>query len=400
MGAKVYCLASAKGGSGKTIIAASLAGFLCRVGKKCAIVDCDAATYGMTLLYIVEVAARSGDGKRGVFDLTYAPNGNDDIADGIVTLNNGVDLMPATYRFSSRLDPEEDIQADVLPRVVEVMRPNYDLIFLDAQAGSDRYSRLSMNRSLSDEVIIVSEYDPLSAAGVERLKRVADGDLDYDRTWILLNKMLPEFVAKFSEFLSVAQYLPPIPWNAEVVKSYAERKTALDLERGNEYTLAIKRTIEALLGDYIRNDLDAWAEERADALKAPLDEQCQRAESELELALGAKRDLERRNRMRILLQIYPVVAVVTGVPFVLAYSDVGFYFGDVTLLMVVMLALFGFPWALLNLWGRSKSPESARNDRLIRRLEEKLQRLEALRAAKFETMVRGMNPRGGDTSSS
>ena len=399
MGAKVYCLASAKGGSGKTIIAASLAGFLSRVGKKCAIVDCDAATHGMTLLYVVEVAARSGDDKRGVFDLAYAPNGNDSIADSIVKLNNGVDLMPATYRFSSRLDPEKDIQADVLPRVVEVMRPNYDIIFLDAQAGSDRYSRLSMNRSLSDEVIIVSEYDPLSAAGVDRLKRLADEDLDYDRTWILLNKMLPEFVETFSEFLSVAQYLPPIPWNAEVVRSYAERKTALDLERGNEYTLAIKRTIEALLGDYIRNDLDAWAEERADALKAPLDEQCQRAESELELALSAKRDLERRNRVRILLQIYPVVAVVIGVPFVLTYSGVFIYY-DQLYPMIVTAALLVFPWVLLNLWGRSKTPESARNDRLIRRLEEKLQRLEALRAAKFETMVRGLNPRRRDTSSS
>ncbi len=49
--AKVFCLASAKGGSGKTIIAANIASFLTDIGRKCLIIDCDAATHGMTLLY-------------------------------------------------------------------------------------------------------------------------------------------------------------------------------------------------------------------------------------------------------------------------------------------------------------------------------------------------------------
>jgi hypothetical protein len=36
--------------------------------------------------------------------------------------------------------------------------------------------------------------DPVSAAGVERLKDLARDDFTYERTWILLNKILPEFV--------------------------------------------------------------------------------------------------------------------------------------------------------------------------------------------------------------
>lgn len=398
MGAKVYCLGSAKGGSGKTIIAASLASFLSHVGKKCALIDCDAATYGMTLLYVVEVSAHSGSGKAGLFDLTPKPDGLGGIPESVITLDNGVDFMPATYRFSAHLDPEKNIEPDILREVVDVMRPKYDLIFLDAQAGSDSWSRFAMHKSISDEVIIVSEYDPLSVAGVERLKRLAGEDLEYDRTWILLNKMLPEFVERFSEFLSIAQYLPPIPWNADVVRSYARRKTALDLDRGNEYTLAVKRTIAVLLGDDIRNQLDAWSEERADALKAPLDEQYLRAESELASALVGKRDLERRSRIRAIWRVYAVAVGVGILPVSIAMR-----FGTENLLSTELLmfsfalALFAILWALSTLWNRSKTPESARYDRLIRRLEDRLQGLEALRAASLETIVRSGTSRREDS---
>ena len=57
MNSKVYCFASAKGGSGKTVLTANIASFLTEIGKKCLIIDADAATHGMTLLYIVEVSA-------------------------------------------------------------------------------------------------------------------------------------------------------------------------------------------------------------------------------------------------------------------------------------------------------------------------------------------------------
>ncbi len=93
-----------------------------------------------------------------------------------------------------------------------------------------------MKRGISDEVIIVSEYDPVSAAGVERLKGLLREDLTIDRTWILLNKLLPDFVQSFTDFLEVVKYPNPIPWDAEVVKAYARRKLALDLNYGNNHT--------------------------------------------------------------------------------------------------------------------------------------------------------------------
>jgi len=55
MPAKIFCLASPKGGSGKTIITATLGAFLAGIGKKVLIIDADAATNGLTLFYLEEV---------------------------------------------------------------------------------------------------------------------------------------------------------------------------------------------------------------------------------------------------------------------------------------------------------------------------------------------------------
>ena len=304
--------------------------------------------------------------------------------------------MPATYKFSIGVDVEKDFNDRVLAQVVETMRPEYDFIFLDAQAGSDKCSQMCMNRCISDEVIIVAEYDPLSAAGVERLKQVVGEDLGYARTWVLLNKMLPEYVAKFSEFLSVAKYLPPIPWNADVVRAYARRKTALDLDAGNEFTLAIMRTIESLLGDYIRDDLESWSQTRTSALKAPLDEQCELAEAQLAQALKSKRLLTRRYRLRAFVWIYfiaaGIAAGIASIFTVIPEIDGSLAFSDSTLIIItMMLTMVGLFWTTNIVVERKDTTESARYDRSIERLKENLKQLEAMRSANYETLIKKLN---------
>ena len=64
------------------------------------------------------------------------------------------------------------------------------------------------------------------------------------------------------------------------MRAYARRKLALDLERGNTFTLAIIRTVTALMGESVEIDIERWANERAYALRAPLEEQYAAAEGE------------------------------------------------------------------------------------------------------------------------
>ena len=400
MPSKVYCIASAKGGSGKTMITANFAAFLASVGKKCLIIDCDAATHGMTLLYLAEVSSSAAGNKFGLFEFGKQSENTSEqeelrqLQENIVTLNNGVDLFPGTYRFTADFQPEKAAGLNNLENLTKELREEYDVIFLDAQAGADAYSRLAMSREISDEVIIVSEYDPMSAAGVERLKQLAGQDLDFSRTSILLNKMLPEFVEKFSEFLSVANYLPPIPWNADVVRAYAKRQLALDVEHGNAFTLAVMRTVSALTEDNKEIDIETWAKERAYTLRAPLQAQYEAAEAELSVALNEKNLLERKRRLRALLQGYAILTVcATALVSLLSTSvaDAWLRFGLGIEWGIVFIALVTIPvsyWATSQLFRREKTAESSRLDRIIAALEEKLRSLEVLRSADYETIVR------------
>jgi len=400
MNAKVLCFASAKGGSGKTILTANIASFLTDVGKKCLIIDCDAATHGMTLLYLVEVSANSNSVKKGVFNISDTHEIPEILKNSLVNVENGIDLLPATYNFKPGFDPEKEFLEDALLNVVEMMKSNYDFILLDAQAGSDKYSKLAMNKNISDEVIIVSEYDPLSAAGIERLKQVVGDDLDFTRTWVLLNKMLPEFVNKFSEFLSITKYLPPIPWNAEVVRSYAKRKLALDLDKGNTFTLAVMRTVKALLGDSIEGEINSWTEKRSYALREPLEEQYINAEKELQYALYAQRKLEITYKKKRLFQAYSLIIPMIFVPYFLyKFLNIPVFVeffrifgeGDVTMLLVMSIVIL-LPVVLFavtsRLFGSARTTESSRYERRIEVLEEKLKQLEFLRSADLETILK------------
>lgn len=399
MKAKVFCFASAKGGSGKTIITANIATFLSNLGKKCLIIDCDAATHGMTLLYLPEVS-KAGDRKsKGLFDASESEDSIDIIRESVVPLKNGVSLLPATYRFQANFDPEEKFSECMLSHIISSLREEYDYILLDAQAGSDKYSRLAMRKDVSDEVIIVSEYDPLSAAGIERLKQVAGEDLDYTRTWVLLNKMLPEFVDKFSEFLSVTKYLPPIPWNADVVRAYAGRKLALDVEKGNVYTLAIMRAATALLGDEIHEEINSWSKERAFAIKEPIERQYQNAEKELTFAIKSMHDLDLTKRRKKLIRTYILVLPLILIPYLLfnildtsifsRYLDALGKFDVVTLMAIgAFLTLPVLQQVSSRFLDSSETTESFRYKRRIEVLEEKLKQLEALKSADLETIIK------------
>ena len=391
MNAEVICFASAKGGSGKTVLTASIASFLNGIGKKCLIIDCDAATHGMTLLYLSEVSSNKSKFKKGLFEISN----QDKISlfeDSIIQIENSIDLLPATYSFTFGFDPEEFFEDNSLLNIINDIRDKYDYIFLDAQAGSDKYSRLAMRENISDKVVIVSEYDPLSSAGIERLKQVIGKDLDYTRTWILLNKMLPEFVDKFSEFLSVAKYLPPIPWNADIVRAYAKRKLALDLNKGNVFTLAILRTVKELFGEEIGDDISEWKKEKTFELREPLEEQFSHLEKELQ-GLFELRNRRREIEERILFRKEIFLKYITIGLLVVLLATISIFTKQLnkeTYFIILTTALF--PLVVVRfIKQKNKSSNELEDKKLdikIKVLEEKLKQLEAMRSADLETIVR------------
>jgi len=401
MKAKVYCLASAKGGPGKTVLCASFASFLAELGKKVLLVDMDAATHGMTLLYLNEVNTHKEDSiedsaerPRGIFDARELSLDRD-----VVQLQEGVSILPATFSFSMTGSPAESDVEVSLKAVLAEAKQQYDFVFIDAQAGSDPFSQMAMHRDVSHEVVIVSEYDPLSSAGVERLKALLRDDLLYTRTWVLLNKLLPDFVNSFSEFLEVSKYLTPIPWDADVVRAYAKRRLPLDLTHGNQFTLAVMQCLKRLMGSEMEESIRQWSETRASSIREPIEEQYRDAELELRGLLEQKVDLDKRVSIRRLTRMLPpVLAGMSILLFTVLPGNttfIGDLFGKLSGAMTATLAMtLGMTVTLFmfmsRLWDRSadRELEESRFTRQLSIVEDRLKKLELLRKADLETLVK------------
>ena len=392
MTAKILCMASAKGGSGKTLLTATFGQFLVSLGKKVLLIDADSSTNGLTLFYLKEIRLQSEltiSEKRkplGLFELNSPTQSIE-----IVKLNTGVNLFPASYSLNDTQDASVRTFMSVLSKIIENSKDTYDFIFIDAQAGSDHFAQYCMSRTVSDEVIIVSEYDPMSAAGVERLKGILREDLTYDRTWILLNKILPDFVQSFSDFMQVAKYLNPIPWDADVVKSYARRKLAINLSEGNNHSLAIMETLKTLLGESIENEIGLWVKEKGDEIRQPIEEQYVKTRLQLEETVQSLELLEKKKeRRQFFLKTIPVLVVMYFIMAMVYFINFNLSMDQITVIFLTAGISLWFFYRFV-----SDFPENSNNKfkinrakREIKRLEEQYQKLSTLRDAEAEILIK------------
>lgn len=307
MRSKVICFASAKGGSGKTVISASLAKFLAGLGKKVLLVDMDAATNGLSLFYLEElVKARNlhAEEARGIFEATEGKLPTP------FNIDEAVDMIPSVYVMKQTEDISPEGFRRSISETLSAFRDKYNYIILDAQAGTGIYAQIAMENA--DETVIVSEYDPVSAEGVERLKRLFPGALPLNKTWILFNKILPEFAQSLGDFLSVARYLSPVPWDAEVVRAFTRRKLAIDMESSNDYTLAIMRTASSLFGEEIEEQINRWKQDKEEFFRAPARSQVEAIEEEISLMEQAQIQTEYKLKsVRERLESFRIISVVT-----------------------------------------------------------------------------------------
>jgi cellulose biosynthesis protein BcsQ len=368
----VICMASVKGGSGKTVLSATFGAVLAAAGKKVLLVDTDAATNGLSLLYLDEtLTARAVAEDRGDPPIigVYELGDYEDVDYGLVPLPTGVWLLPATVGFFNTEAASSERYATQLSIALGAWRDAFDYIVLDAQAGSDIYAAISM--ASADRVVIVSEYDPLSAAGVERLKALYPVELSYERTWVLLNKMLPELVQSYSDFMEVARYLRPVPWDAAVVRAYSRRSLALDLRFGNEHTAAVIGTLRSLLPPAQEEELKRWVGERAAEIREPLDVQARDLEAQI---LGLDQLVERRLLFRSRILRYSLA----GMGLILASAAALALTISIDLLGITQLLLVMVTLGSLFLTSRSDNGAVLRLEVQRQRLNEDLEQIRGL----------------------
>jgi len=321
MKTKVYSFISAKGGSGKTILTATLSDFLSQMGKKVLIIDADGSTNGLSLFYLDELLDKSKNSAQstyGIFEDKYIPR-----VDNIISLENGVSLIPATYQFNNTDCFDLGTFKDSLKKTIDKFSTEleFDFILIDCQAGSDSHSEIVIDSNISDEVIIVSEYDPISAAGVERIKGFFNNDLTYDRTWVLLNKVLPEFADSNNDFLEISKYLPPILWDAEVVKRYARKEVALDFKYGNEYTLSIIQLAKTLFDKSFKKELSEWLESKNEIVKKPIYEEYKNLKLQLLKYEDEQKSILGSSKFSLIASLASVLGIIVSVVSMVGFKD-------------------------------------------------------------------------------
>jgi len=207
-------------------------------------------------------------------------------------------------------------------------------------------------------VVIVSEWDPMSAEGVERLKMTALDTSQLQRTWILLNKVLPEFTEALGSFLQIARYLPPIPWDVEIVRAYVRRRTGIDMQRGNAATLSVLKTVGALFPD-LEDKITSWRETREGEIKAPVKAQLESLEMVISLTRDellkvgfAREELVARTRY---ISLWAATAVAAAIASVISVEIVrGIGTGELTLLLSASVGIGAAVVAIVSLSGLSQ----------------------------------------------
>ena len=389
MTAQIICMASAKGGSGKTAVAANMSRFLAALGKRVLLVDTDHSTNGLSLFFLDRIVA----GREELKSDEGEPAGILQSASRAATacsLEKGLDLIPATYR----LDPEDvvpetmDEFAKRLERMIKDFGDKYDYIVLDAQAGTDSYSRAAMKAA--DKIVIVTEFDPISVQGILRMKKQLGDGLSPQKTFVLMNKVLPEFAAasgEMREFLTELPILPPIPWDIDLVRAYVKRTLAVDVDRGNLYTTAIMKTTGRLFGGRVQTEIERWAADKADSLRKPDKEWLGKTEKQLrelsEMAARVRLDSrvnEFRSRSRTA-QLLVLVGLVPNILLVALWSLS--YVGTSTLLLLSTTTL-GTGLLLYFAWqGRyrvAQFEDMTKRELLLQTYETQIEELKAFRA--------------------
>jgi hypothetical protein len=147
----------------------------------------------------------------------------------------------------------------------------------------------------------------VSAAGVDRLRRLGPAAV-FDRSWVLFNKILPEFASSLGSFLEIARYLSPIPWDADVIRAFVRRRLAIDPKNGNAYTVVVADIAEALFPE-MEVEVARWRDRLESRMRRPVVQQLRMIERERMVVAHEFAEIEVRLRSRQRLMLVTTTAV-------------------------------------------------------------------------------------------
>lgn len=230
-GPQSFAIVSGKGGSGKTMIAVTMARSLAELGYRTLLIDADFATGGLSYYLTFNIFSNprigladlhsSIDYKLNIDDVISEPKsssleGNEDL--GLLRL-----VTTGDQRAIEPM-PQQDLSL-MLSAVLTAAESRFDYIIIDCRGGIDPQSVTVCE--LCDEILVVAETDATSIQSTQHLIDVLNGrDLRQKISGFLLNKVMddPSSLAKASISFFRSEYLGSVPFDIDATRAYIQGK--------------------------------------------------------------------------------------------------------------------------------------------------------------------------------
>ena len=145
---KVLCVYSPKGGVGKSIISANIAGSSYLMGKRTLLIDADLYDGGLSLFVNEEI-------KKNIYTLSNDIKNNkyESILDYVYNYNEGLDILCSTkIQLEASL-----IKEKYMDKIIEDAKNIYDFIVIDTNSSYNDFNKNIFN--LCDEVLLILTND-------------------------------------------------------------------------------------------------------------------------------------------------------------------------------------------------------------------------------------------------
>lgn len=145
---KVLCVYSPKGGVGKSIISANIAGSSYLIGKRTLLIDADLYDGGLSLFVNEEI-------KKNIYTLSNDIKNNkyESILDYVYNYNEGLDILCSTkIQLEASL-----IKEKYMDKIIEDAKNIYDFIVIDTNSSYNDFNENIFN--LCDEVLLILTND-------------------------------------------------------------------------------------------------------------------------------------------------------------------------------------------------------------------------------------------------
>lgn len=219
---KSIAIVSGKGGSGKTMVAATLAKILDDEGKRVLLVDADFATGGLTYYMGLKTVRNISTG------LTNFINHESELSNEFIS--NKVQKMigfelsyfvgVGDHRRLYKYIDHENIRTTI-EQFLAQSTDIYDVVLIDCRGGIDEESISVCNQV--EKILIVAETDTTSFQATQHLVDVLyDNDLSEKLGGFIINKVFddPSAMARNGTAAFKTQYLASIPFDLDATRSF------------------------------------------------------------------------------------------------------------------------------------------------------------------------------------